>query len=186
MSRTVPATLTLAGELSYRWGDDTLKAASAAVDLLLVLQVHGKGAYSDGLAALLLCPDSLAHALKLPITAGLLRPMPLDIDAPDREFSLFLETQVQACLATGLLADDAGWQPLIGKVLAGTSTQGASLKADQQWILEHLCGRPGPLGHWLVTALGVEMVRHQRRPLLVLARETSRHWVGTVSTGDLA
>lgn len=186
MSRTAPATVTVAGELSYRWGDDTLKAASAAVDLLLVLQVHGKGAYSDGLAALLLCPDSLAHALKLPITAGLLRPMPLDIDAPDREFSFFLETQVQACQATGLLADDTGWQPLIGKVLAATSTQGASLKAEQQWILEHLCGRPGPLGHWLVTALGVEVARHQRRPLLVLARDASRYWVGTVSTGELA
>jgi hypothetical protein len=186
MSRAAPTTVSLVDELSYRWGDETLKAASTAIELLLILQVHGEGDYSDGLAALLLCPDSLAHALKLPITAYLLRPMPLDIEALDREVSLLLTTQLPACKATGLLADDAAWQPRICKLLTGAGTQGASLVVEQQWIQEHLCGRSGPLGHWLVTALGVEVVRHQRSPLLVLAREKSRHWVGTVTTGELA
>lgn len=186
LSRPLPATVTLAGELSYQWIDETLKTASAAIELILVLQVHGEDAYSDGLAALLLCPGSLALALDLPVTAGLLRPMPLDIDALDRDFPLFLQTQTSACQATGLLADDAGWQPLTGKMLAVAGAHGASLKVEQQWIQESLCGLPGPLGHWLVTALGVEMVRHQRKPLLVLAREESRHWISTVTTGELA
>lgn len=185
MSQPFPVTLILADGLSYRFIDETLKVASAAIDLILVLQVYGKGLYSDGLAALLLCPDNLAIALDVPITAGLLRPMPLDIDALDRELPLFLDTQVSAVRATGMLADDVDWQPVIAQILAIAGTQGASLKADQQWIQECLCGRAGPLGHWLVIALGVEWVRHQRNPLLVLAREGARHWVGTITTGEL-
>ena len=186
MSRPLPAMVTLAGELSYEWIDETLKTASAAIELILVVQVHGEGAYSDGLAALLLCPDSLARALTLPVTAGLSRPMPLDIDALDTDFPLFLQTQASACQATGLLADDASWQPLTSKMLAVAGAHGASLEVEQQWIQESQCGLPGPFGHWLVTALGVEMVRHQRRPLLVLAREDSGHWISTVTTGELA
>ncbi|VVQ17371.1 hypothetical protein PS938_04410 [Pseudomonas fluorescens] len=186
MSQPLPTTVTLAGELSYQWTDQVLKTASATIELILVLQVHGNEVYSDGLAALLLCPDSLAQALELPVTANLLRPMPLNIDALDNEFPLFLQTQTTACQATGMLADDADWQPLIGKLLAVAGVHGASLKVEQQWIQESLCGVPGPLGHWLVTALGVEMVRHQRKPLLVLAQEESRHWISTVTTGELA
>ncbi|MCP1446057.1 hypothetical protein J3D54_005189 [Pseudomonas sp. GGS8] len=184
--RPQPATVTLAAELSYQWIDETLKTASAAVELILVLQVHGEAAYSDGLAALLLCPDSLAFALELPVIGGLLRPMPLDIDTLNSELPLFLQTQTSACQAIGLLADGADWQPLTGKIFAAGGAHGASLKVEQQWIQESLCGLPGPLGHWLVTALGVEMARHQRRSLLVLTREESRHWISTVTTGELA
>lgn len=186
LDRPMPATLNLAGELSCQWVDDTLKAASATVELILVLQVHGKDAYSDGLAALLLCPDSLASALELPIAAGLLRPMPLNIEALDRELPLFLQTQSSACRATGLLADTVCWKPLTGKLLAVAGAQGAALNATQQWFQEGVCGRSGPLGHWLVIALGVEVVRHQRQPLLVLTREHSQHWISTLTTGELA
>lgn len=186
MSQSLPATVTVADELSRQWIDEVLRTASATIELILVLQVHGKEVYSDGLAALLLCPDSLAQALELPVTASLLRPMPLDIDVLDSDFPLFLQTQTSACKAAGLLADGTGWQPLISKLLPIASAHGASLQVEQQWIQESLCGLPGPLGHWLVTALGVEMVRHQRKPMLVLAREESQHWISTVTTGELA
>ncbi|AUG08469.1 hypothetical protein CXQ82_18445 [Pseudomonas sp. S09G 359] len=186
VDRPLPATLNLAGELSCRWVDETLKAASASVELILVLQVHGKDSYSDGLAALLLCPDSLASVLGLPIAAGLLRPMPLSVDALDSELPLFLQTQPSACRATGLLADTICWKPLTGKMLAVAGTQGAALSAEKQWFQESFCGLSGPLGHWLVIALGVEMVRHQRQPLLVLTREQTQHWISTVTTGELA
>ena len=85
-----------------------------------------------------------------------------------------------------MLVDATDWQPLTGKILAVAAAHGASLKAEQQWIQESLCGLSGPLGHWLVTALGVEISRHQREPLLVLAREESQHWMSTITTGELA
>ncbi|WP_330211348.1 hypothetical protein [Pseudomonas sp. AM4(2022)] len=181
-----PVMISVVNELSFQWVDDVFKTVSTTIELVLVLQVCGKDTYSDGLAALLLCPDALAQALKLPVTAGLLRPMPLSIDALDSEFSLFLQTQTSAGKATGLLADGADWQPITGRILAIAAEHGSSLQAEQQWLLEGLCGRPGPLGHWLVTALGVEIVRHQRQPLLVLAREKSQRWISTVTTGELA
>nr|WP_314401042.1 hypothetical protein [Pseudomonas lundensis] len=186
VSRTLPTTITLSAELSYSWVDDTLRNASTAMELILVLQVNGAQTYSDGLAVLLLCPDRLADALALPITAGLLRPMPLDINMLDSELPLLLQTQIRAKEAPALLADDAAWQPLTSKILVTAGAHGASLKVEQQWVQEALCGLPGPLGHWLVTALGVEVVRHQRKPLLVLVGEKSGHWVSTVTTGELA
>lgn len=186
INRPPLATVTLAGELSPCWIDETFKTATATVELVLVLQVHGEDAYSDGLAALLLCPDSLARALELPALAGVLRPMPLDVDALDSEVPMFLQTQISACQATGVLVDAAGGQPLIGRILTAAGTQGAPTKVGQQWVLERLCGLPGPLGHWLVTALGVELVRHRREPLWVVARDASQHWISTVTTGELA
>lgn len=184
--RSQPSTVTLAAELSYQWIDEKLKTASAAFELILVLQVHGEAAYSDGLAALLLCPDSLALALELPVEGGLLRPMPLDINQLKSELALFLQTQTSARQATGLLADSADWQPLTGKLIAAGGTHGASLKVEQQWVQELLCGLPGPFSSWLVAALGVEMARHQRRPLVVLTQEDSRHWISTVTMGEWA
>ena len=186
MSPSLPTTVTVAQELSCQWIDEILRTASATIELILVLQVHGKDVYSDGLAALLLCPDSLAKALALPVTANMLRPMPLDINALDSEFPLFLQTQNSACKATGLLADGTDWQPPISKLFPVASAHGASLQVEQQWIQELVCGLPGPLGHWLVIALGVEMVRHQHKPLLVLAREESQHWISTITTGEFA
>ena len=186
MPQAQPATVTLAAQLSYQWLDEKLKTASSAFELIVVLQVHGEAAYSDGLATLLLCPDSLALTCELPIKGALLRPMPLDINTLQSELPLFLQTQTSVCQATALLADSADWQPLAGKIITAGVAHGASLNVKQQWIQETLCGLPGPFSHWLVAALGVEIARHQQRPLLVLAQEESQHWISTVSTGERA
>ncbi|WP_223456706.1 hypothetical protein [Pseudomonas sp. GL-RE-19] len=181
-----PATVTLTNKLSCQWIDDTLKSATAALDLILVMQVNGGEAYSDGLAALLLCPDQLAVAWDLPVQGGLLRPMPLDVATLNSELELFQQTQTMALQATGVLADSADWRPLTGNVFATIGGQAASLSAQQLWVQEHLCGLPGPFGHWLATAFGLEMVRHQRQAVLLLAKEESRYWISTVSAGEVA
>lgn len=180
------ATVTLTGELSYQWLDETLKSASAAFELILVLQVSGEAAYSDGLAALLLCPDRLAYAWDLPVSGALLRPMSLDTSALKRELPLFLQTQISARRASGVLADAADWQPMISEVFATCSAQGASLNVEQQWLQEHFCGLSGPFSQWLVAALGVELARHQQRPLLLLVKEKTMNWISTVTHRELA
>lgn len=183
---TLPATVTQTDELSCQWIDDTLRSASAALDLILVVQVNGGEAYSDGLAALLLCPDQLAVAWDFPVQGGLLRPMPLDVATLNSELALFQQTQTMALQATAVLADSADWQPLTGNVFATIGAQAASLSAQQLWVQEHLCGLPGPFGHWLAAAFGVEMVQHQRQPVLLLAKDESRYWISTVIEGDVA
>jgi hypothetical protein len=176
--------VSVTSELSFQSIEDSLHTASADLQLILVLQVNGGMAYSDGLAALLLCPDRLARSWALPELAEFLRPMPLDISALQSELALFLQTQTHARLASGLLADGSVWQPVLGEVLTTAGAQGASLKAEQQWVLEHSCGLPGPFSHWLVAALGVELVRHQQQPLLLLAEDNTRHWIGTITNKD--
>jgi len=184
--RTQPATVILTDELSCQWIDETLKTARAALELILVVQVNGGEAYSDGLAALLLCPDQLAVAWDLPVQGGLLRPMPLDAAALNSELAQFQQTQTMALQATGVVADSADWQALTGKIFATSAARAASLSAQRLWVLEHLCGLPGPFGHWLVAAFGLEMVRHQREPVLLLAKEESRYWISTVIAGEVA
>ena len=179
-------TLMVSDELSCQWLDDTVKSASTALQLLLVLQVNGAADYSDGLAALLLCPDPLATLWKLPVTATLLRPMPLDVDALASELPLFWQTQTAALCATAVLADAESWQPVMTQLVTTGRAQGAQLEVEQQWVQERFCGLAGPLGHWLVTALGVEVSRHQQRPLMLLATEKNRQWISTVTHKELA
>ena len=113
-----PPTLTVTAELSYQWTQENLQTPSPVFDLMLVVQVQGEAAYSDGLAALLLYPDSLVGPWGLPVQGRLLRPIPLAINALDSELAMFLQTQPGARQATGLLADAAHWQHLIGSALA--------------------------------------------------------------------
>ena len=181
-----PGSVNVMSELSYSWIDEKLKVASAAYELILVVQVHGGALYSDGLAALLLCLDKHAVEQDLPVQGHLLRPMPLDVTKLESELSLFLQTQTDAGLATGMLADGADWRSLTGKLFSVGGAHGASLKVEQHWIQEHLCGPVGPLSPWLVAALGVEVARHQQRSLLVLAQEESRYWISTVTTREQA
>ncbi|MEL7937106.1 hypothetical protein [Pseudomonas delhiensis] len=182
-SQVVPA---LVDELSLQWIERCLKSPGATVDLLVVMQINGKDAYSDGLAALLLCPDAWAIELGLPAQGRLLRPMPLEVGRLDTELPLFLQTQLPARQATGILADSMQWQPVLGAVLSMGSTQGASFQVGNQWIQESLCGLPGPFGSWLVAALGLEMSRHLRQPLVLLGQEPAQRWISTVATGELA
>lgn len=184
--RRAQVTPTLTDALSLQWLENSLKAPRASVDLILVLQINGKDAYSDGLAALLLCPDVLAVEQGLPTQGRLLRPMPLDTDKLDTELPLFLQTQSAARQATGVLADSAHWQSTLGTLLSMGSTQGTKFQAGNQWIQESLCGVPGPFSHWLVAALGVEMSRHLQQPLVVLSQEPSQRWISTIAPGESA
>lgn len=187
--RTPSSTLTgvhVTSQLSFAWMEETLKTPRDAVELILVVQVHGKDAYSDGLAALLLCAEAVAKAHKLPIAARLLRPMPLDVDSLETDFTTFLQIQAKARDATGVLADHADWQPQTTPLLAAAAREGAALSVDHRWILEPVNGVPGPCGHWLLAALGIEMTRLAKEPLLLLASEHSGRWINTVTPGDMA
>ncbi|MDI3396476.1 hypothetical protein QLG10_29010 [Pseudomonas sp. V98_8] len=180
-----PPAVALTDELSFQWIEDLLKTGSAALELILVLQVNGESTYSDGLAALLLCPDKLACAWDLPVRGKILRPMPLSITTLQSELPLFFQTQTSARLASGLLADGECWQPVINEIYAIGGANGASLTLEQQWVQARLCGLTGPFSHWLVAAQGVEMALHQQQPLLLLAKEKSRHWISTVTKREL-
>lgn len=180
------ARITVVADLSYQWVEDKLKTASSALELIVVLQVRGGTQYSDGLATLLLCPDAVARARKLPVARALLRPMPLTLDSLEQDVSMLLQTQPAARGATGLLADAADWEVSANKLMALAGAQGAALSPQQRWTQESLCGLPGPFSHWQVAALGAEMAPLREQSLMVLAQEQSRHWIGILTAGALA
>ncbi|EFF6299493.1 type VI secretion protein, partial [Escherichia coli] len=95
--RVVPDNIEVTPDFSMGWVDERLKQPVLTVDLILVIQLNGGNAYSDGLAALLLTSDDVAQKYNLPHPARLLRPMSLDINKFNDEFTLFLETQTAAC-----------------------------------------------------------------------------------------
>lgn len=186
---TPSSTLTgvhVTSQLSFTWMEETLKTPRDAVELILIVQAHGKEAYSDGLAAILLCPDTVARTRKLPVAARLLRPMPLDVDSLETDFTTFLQIQATARQAKGVLADCADWQPETTPLLAAAAREGAALSVDHRWILEPVNGVPGPCGHWLLAALGIEMTRLAQQPLLLLSSERTGRWLNTVTPGDIA
>lgn len=186
---TPSSTLTgvhVTSQLSFTWMEETLKTPRDAVELILIVQAHGKEAYSDGLAAILLCPDTVARTRKLPVAAHLLRPMPVDVDSLETDFTTFLQIQAKARQAKGLLADCADWHPETTPLLAAAAREGAALSVDRRWILEPVNGVPGPCGHWLLAALGIEMTRLAQQPLLLLSSEGTGRWLNTVTPGDMA
>ncbi|MDN6874942.1 hypothetical protein QO209_21070 [Pseudomonas citronellolis] len=176
----------LVNELSFDWVERSLKSPGADIDLILVLQINGQSGYSDGLAALLVCLDALAIAQELTVQGRLLRPMPLETGQLETELPLFLQTQVEARSATGILADSVQWKDSLGTILSMGSAQGAKLQVGSQWIQESLSGLPGPFSHWLVAALGLDLARHRKQPLLLLSQERSQRWISTIATGESA
>ncbi|WP_371367236.1 hypothetical protein ACA097_26750 [Pseudomonas sp. QL9] len=178
--RPEPARCSVFADFSYGEIEARLKAPDTAMELLLIIQLHGKDGYSDGLAALLFCPDAHGEA---PSTAAahVLRPMPLGREKLEDDLSMFLQTQSLARQAAGVLTERDACQPTVRTLLALASTHGGELKAENLWTQSALCGLPGPFTHWLTMALGVEMARHRQRPLLLLADEGAQGWIATVA-----
>ena len=176
-------TLTHVAGLSYGWVEERIRAASQAVELVVVVQVNGGQRYSDAVAALLLACDCSTAAAVLPVKGRLLRPMPLETSDVAAEMDQLLQSQCAARRATGLLADAAHWQAHSGAIVAASLAGNGVLKVADRWIQEALCGVPGPFSSWLVAALATELAQLRDQPLLVLATEHEQHWISTVDTG---
>jgi len=168
-------------ELSLARIDEKIRTGEPSLELILVVQTEGGEAYSDALAALLVCLDTSPAPGPLPVKARLLRPMPLDISDLQGEVAEFMQSQRAARSATGLLADVAQWQQASAPVLAASQAADAALKAEQQWIQERYSGVPGPFSSWAGLALGIELVQHRQEALLVLGKEQDRQWLSTLT-----
>ncbi|MGH8416512.1 MAG: hypothetical protein ACRER8_04360 [Pseudomonas sp.] len=177
-----PASITVAAALSPQWIDEQLKVVSTAIELVVVLQISGGRAYSDGLAALVLSPRARAEKLGEKPEPLWLRPMPLQAESLEQEFALYVRTQTPARDATSLLADRVDWQPLMVRLLAA-GHDSCALTPNDQVILETLCGLPGPLGHWLASVLAIELARRREQPLLLLTLDGPQRWISTITLG---
>ncbi len=183
--RPLPTIVALESGLSYQHLEDGLEQAADGLELILVLQMEGEGEYSDGLAALLIGTDDSTRRLPMRVTGRLLRPMPLEMTRLESDLGLFLDTQVDARQAGGLLADSAAWQPLLGRIVPTAQAHGIAYPAERSQVIESLVGVPGPCSAWLMAALAVEMAQQHQAPWLVLVQDGERHWISSVQPREL-
>lgn len=182
--RAIPDDITITPAFSMAWVEERLKLPVLTVDLILVMQLCGGDAYSDGLAALLLTSDDVARKYVLPHPARLLRPMPLDLNKFDEDLTLFLETQTIACRTASVLGDSCSWETIAAPLMTIGSKHGAGWDPAGRLLLEKWCGIPGPAAPWLLTALAADLVRLSNTSLLTLFSSGEERFISTVTSGS--
>ncbi|AVP28144.1 type VI secretion protein [Escherichia coli] len=182
--RVVPDNIEVTPDFSMGWVDERLKQPVLTVDLILVIQLNGGNAYSDGLAALLLTSDDVAQKYNLSHSARLLRPMSLDINKFNDEFTLFLETQTAACRTARVLGDCYHWEKIAAPLMTIGNQYGAGWEPSGRMLLEKWCGIPGPAAPWLLTALAADLVCLGNDSLLTLFSSGEEHFISTVTSGN--
>ncbi|HFS3781113.1 TPA: type VI secretion protein [Escherichia coli] len=182
--RVVSDNIEVTPDFSMGWVDERLKQPVLTVDLILVIQLNGGNAYSDGLAALLLTSDDVAQKYNLSHSARLLRPMSLDINKFNDEFTLFLETQTAACRTARVLGDCYHWEKIAAPLMTIGNQYGAGWEPSGRMLLEKWCGIPGPAAPWLLTALAADLVCLGNDSLLTLFSSGEEHFISTVTSGN--
>lgn len=182
--RVVPGNIEVTPNFSMGWVDERLKQPVLTVDLILVIQLNGGNTYSDGLAALLLTSDDVAQKYNLSHSARLLRPMSLDINKFNDEFTLFLETQTAACRTARVLGDCYHWEKIAAPLMTIGNQYGAGWEPSGRMLLEKWCGIPGPAAPWLLTALAADLVCLGNDSLLTLFSSGEEHFISTVTSGN--
>lgn len=179
-----PSSLNIADQLPFRTLDERLKQPESTVQLLLVMQLQGGEAYSDGLAALLLTSDDVAQKYALSHPIRLLRPMPLDIDNLDDDLTLFLTTQTQARQTVNILGDRQEWTASSARLITIGNASGTAWQAEDIQTLETYCGTQGPSSPWLTVALGADFVRSGQQSWLGLSTTGTENFVYTITAGS--
>jgi hypothetical protein len=179
-----PSSLNITDRLSFLVIDERLKQPDATVQLVLVVQLQGAEAYSDGLAALLFTSDDVAHKYALPHPARLLRPMPLKVDNLADELALFLTTQAQAQRTVAVVGDHEAWAAASAGLMTSGNALGTAWRAEDIQIIERYCGLQGPLSPWLTAALGADIVGLGQQPWLALSAAGAERVVYTITTGS--
>lgn len=183
--RAVPEDIAITRAFSMSLVEERLKQSVLTVDLLLVMQLRGGETYSDGLAALLLTSDDVAQKYRLPHAARLLRPMPLNMDTFDEDFTLFLDTQTVACRTTCVLGDSRNWEEVAAQLMTIGRAHDAAWEPAERNMLERWCGIPGPAAAWLLTALAADLVAlHNNTSLLTLFSSGEERFISTVTAGN--
>ena len=182
--RAIPDEIVLSASRSMHMLEDRLKQPDLTVELLLVMQLHGGTAYSDGLAALLLTSDDVAQKYQLPHVARLLRPMALDMTQFTSQLTLFLETQTVARQTSRVFCDSVDWHDYFAELLTTGAAHHARWKPEEIGVLERWCGIPGPGGGWLLAALLADVVNISNTPVLGLFTSATDHFVSTITPGS--
>ncbi|MDM1705722.1 hypothetical protein [Enterobacter hormaechei] len=182
--RTIPGSVCFCESLSFAWVEERLKTPVLDIDLILVLQKHGDGRYSDSLASMLLTSDDVAEKYQLSHSARLLRPMPLDMSHFQADMELFLETQTIAYQTSKVFCDYGQWNDWFAELMTASESPQAPWMPEEIDILEKYNGIPGTGSAWLLAALLSDIVTVSQATVLGLFTSGTDRFVSTITSGS--
>ncbi len=182
--RTISGSVSFCETLSFAWVEERLKNPVLDIDLILVIQQHGAGRYSDALASMLLTSDDVAEKYQLPHSARILRPMPLDMVHFNADMGLFLETQTIACQTSNVFCDYGHWNDWFADLMTASQSHQTTWVPQEIDVLEKYNGIPGGGSAWLLAALLSDITLVGQVPVLGLFTSGTDRFVSTVTSGS--
>lgn len=182
--RAISGSVSFCETLSFAWVEERLKTPVLDIDLILVLQKHGAGRYSDALASILLTSDDVAEKYQLPHSARILRPMPLDMAHFKADMGLFLETQTIASQTSKVFCDYGHWNGWFAELMTASQSHQAPWVPEEIDVLEKYNGIPGSGSAWLLAALLSDIATVSQATALGLFTSGADRFVSTVTSGS--
>lgn len=182
--RAISGSVYFCETLSFAWVEERLKTPVLDIDLILVLQKHGGGRYSDALASMLLTSDDVAEKYQLSHSARILRPMPLDMTNFKADIGLFLETQTIACQTSNVFCDYGHWNDWFADLMTGSQSHLTPWVPQEIDVLEKYNGIPGGGSAWLLAALLSDIATVSQATVLGLFTSGTDRFVSTVTSGS--
>lgn len=182
--RAISGSVSFCETLSFAWVEERLKTPVLDIDLILVLQKHGGGRYSDALASMLLTSDDVAEKYQLSHSACILRPMPLDMTNFKADIGLFLETQTIACQTSNVFCDYGHWNDWFADLMTASQSHLTPWVPQEIDVLEKYNGIPGGGSAWLLAALLSDIATVSQATVLGLFTSGTDRFVSTVTSGS--
>ncbi|MCW1829922.1 hypothetical protein OLZ31_24110 [Enterobacter asburiae] len=182
--RAISGSVSFCETLSFSWVEERLKNPVLDIDLILVIQQHGAGRYSDALAAMVLTSDDVAEKYQLSHSARILRPMPLDMTNFRADMRLFLETQTIACQTSNVFCDYGHWNGWFADLMTASQSHLTPWVPQEIDVLEKYNGIPGGGSAWLLATLLADIVFVSNKPVLGLFTSGADRFVSTVTSGS--
>ncbi|WP_036774497.1 hypothetical protein [Photorhabdus australis] len=156
--------------------DNWLKDPTSEVQLLILMQIESTEQFSEGLGIFLLATDDLVKKFDLVEKARIYRPMEINPEQFEREFEIFISTQLSAKAATGMIGDDDSMYLYTSQIMSVIQNQQAVLKLEQIKNIGKIIDAPGPGAYWLATGLAIDLSQYNSARYLVLTN-SEYHWV---------
>jgi hypothetical protein len=182
--RAISGSVSFCETLSFAWVEERLKTPDLDIDLILVLQKHGAGRYSDSLASMLLTSDDVAEKYQLPHSVRILRPMLLDMAHFKADMGLFLETQTIACQTSKVFCDYGHWNDRLAELMTASQPHQTPWVPQMIDVLEKYNGIPGAGSAWFLAALLSDITSISKTPVLGLFTSGTDRFVSTVTSGS--
>ncbi|EAA8471445.1 hypothetical protein DUD99_16125 [Salmonella enterica subsp. enterica] len=176
--RILPDTIRVTNEASCDKLERRLKTGEEYFELIMAMQLNGEGKYSDGLSVLLTGTDDMIQKYKINSIYKLLRPMPLNNENLEKDFSVFFKMQAMSCQAKNIIGDSKEVINFLPAIFSVGNKYKIQCKAENIKLLGMFSGLTGPYSDWMMIAFSVDVSELASAPSLIIS--SAGGWIGSV------